>query len=190
MSMADLMAHTRHVPIDHTGENMFSVHDKVFYSSTGVCQIIDIRHEKLGGELQHCYVLKPCFDTRSVVYVPTDQEGLASNMRKTLTRQEIQDLVQAMPQEEGLWISDERERSRILHAKARSCDSHELMCLLRTLYLEKQRRSGSGKGMGALDARLMSAAEKLLHEEFAVVLGIAPQEVLPYILTQLSPSEA
>jgi RNA polymerase-interacting CarD/CdnL/TRCF family regulator len=58
--------------------------------------------------------------------------------------------------------------------------------LIRTLYLEKERKKGTGKRLNSTDVKIMTAAEKLLHEEFAVVLGIEPKDVVPHILAQLS----
>jgi len=165
---------------------MFKAGECIVYSTIGVCRIVDIRFEKFrGSEAQEYYVLKPYFDSNSITYVSTSDEELLAKMRPVLTREAIDDLIRNMPHEESIWISDDRERDREYSVKVRSGDSRELVKLIRTLYLEKERKKGTGKRLNSTDLRIMTAAEKLLHEEFAVVLGIEPKDVVPHILAQL-----
>lgn len=65
----------------------------------------------------------------------------------------------------------------------------ELVKLIRTLYLEKEKKKTEGKKLYVGDEKIMAEAERLLHEEFAVVLNIKVDEVLPFILGELEPTE-
>ena len=120
---------TRHiVPFcnNREGDVMFNVNEHVFYSSVGVCRVMDIRSMKLGGsEEQKCYVLKPFKDSNSTIFVPVDNGELLRNMRPIMTRDEIEALIQDMPSEDTIWINNERERGTSYFQKARSCDSRE-----------------------------------------------------------------
>jgi CarD family transcriptional regulator len=161
---------------------MLKNNDFVFYNTTGVCKILDTRVVKFGGqEAQECYVLMPVTDPKSTIYVPTASEELLSDMRPVLSKEEIKNLIQSMPNEEDIWICDERERSKEYLAKIRSCDCHELVRIIKTLCLEKTRKKENGKTLNTTDTKIMTMAEKLLYEEFAFVLGISPKEVIPYI---------
>jgi len=165
---------------------MFKVNDHVFYSSTGVCSISDIRIAKVGGMAEReCYVLKPLRDSHSILYVPTDQTDLSSHMRHLMTKDEIMDLIHAMPGEDILLIINERERSKEYYARVSSCDSHDLVRVIKSLHHEQRRRKATGKGLNTTDSRIMTAAENLLHEEFAFVLGIPVKEVHSFILEEL-----
>ena len=65
----------------------------------------------------------------------------------------------------------------------------DIVKLIKTLYMEKLRKKEEGKKLNAGDEKIMNEAEKLLHEEFALILNIKVDEVLPFILGKLSPEE-
>lgn len=67
----------------------------------------------------------------------------------------------------------------------KSGDNKQLVKLIRTLYLEKEKKKVEGKKLYVNDEKIMTNAEKLLHEEFALVLDIKVDEVLPFILGKL-----
>lgn len=169
---------------------MFAINDCVFYSTTGVCRIVDIRTERIGGsKAQEFYILKPFYNPSSTLYVCTSDADLLLHMRPTLTKEEVYCLIDTMPAEEEIWICDDRERDRAFGAKIRSGDCHEFIKIIKTLYLERERKKETGKRLNALDAKLMASAEKLLHEELAYVLEIAPKDVVSYIKTRISNTE-
>ena len=44
---------------------------------------------------------------------------------------------------------------------------------------------GNGKHLRAADERFFKEAERMLYDEFALVLGMEPEEVLPFILERI-----
>ncbi len=167
---------------------MFSVNDYVCYSTAGVCQIIDMKHANFGnGEEQEYYVLKP-LSSDSIIYVSTANASSMANMRPTMTDGEILELIRSVPECSGIWPSDEHRRHDIFLAKLQSADSHELAMLITSLHLEQKRKSAAGKKLHVSDAKVMAAAEKLLHEEIAFVMGIKMEEVVPFILERIHPN--
>jgi len=161
---------------------MFSLNDYVFYSTIGICQIADIRMVELGGlGKQECYVLKPLANPKSTIYFPASQNATLNTMRPVLTRKDIYSLIRHMPEEKSIWIDDARKRNKEYLAIIKTCDSRKLVRLIRTLQLEKNRDNKKGKGLNSTDSKIMIAAEKLLYEEFAFVLRIAINEVVPFI---------
>lgn len=169
---------------------MFAVNDYVFYVSTGVCKIIDTSISKLKGlEGQACFVLQPIADPGSRLFVPMAHDDQFDNMRPLLTKGEVHRMIEEMPTTESIWVANERDRSSGYFARIRSCDCREWVKVIRTLYLEKVRKKASGKTLTTTDSRIMAAAEKLLNEEFAFVLGIDPKDVPAYIRERI-PEEA
>jgi CarD family transcriptional regulator len=161
---------------------MFSLNDYVFYSTIGICQIADIRMVELGGlGKQECYVLKPLANPKSTIYLPASKNATLNTMRPVLTKKDVYSLIRHMPEEKSIWIDDARKRNKEYLAIIKTCDSRKLVRLIRTLQLEKNRDNKKGKGLNSTDSKIMIAAEKLLYEEFAFVLGIAPNEVVPFI---------
>ena len=168
---------------------MYTVNDCVFYKTVGICRITAIRAERIGrGEAQPCYVLKPVYNPNTTLYIPMEQDDLVRMMRPILTKEEIVNLISYMPDAEAPWIENERDRGKDFYEKLQSCDAHEWIKIIKALYQQKGTRKQASKAMNSIDSRIMTAAEKLLHEEFAFVLGIEPSAVLPYILERIPPA--
>ena len=98
---------------------MININDTILYGSEGVCTVVDIVERDFGGKAMQYYVLKPVYNNSSTIYVPVHNEALTAKMRRILSKEEIYDIIQAMPGEESMWIEDENERKEkykeILH---------------------------------------------------------------------------
>lgn len=165
---------------------MYAINDRVFYGGIGVCRIIAIDSLAFGAaELQDYYVLQSQ-GTDSLNYVATGSEAQLSHMRHLLSREEILGLIQGMPQEDTAWPENERKRAELFAATLRAPDCHALIRLVCTLYREQDCKRGAGKRLTYADTRVMDTAERLLHEEFAFVLGLPEEEVSPFIKAQLA----
>ena len=90
-----------------------------------------------------------------------------------------------MPHTESILIEDINLRKEKYTKILKSGDNKQLVKLIRTLYLEKEKKKVEGKKLYVNDEKIMTNAEKLLHEEFALVLDIKVDEVLPFILGKL-----
>ena len=87
------------------------------------------------------------------------------------------------------WIEDDAERKEQYGAILHSGDRKALALLIRTLYLHRQALKASGRKFHAADEQILERAQKLLHEEFAYVLNIQPEEVPLFITRQLEAAE-
>ena len=58
--------------------------------------------------------------------------------------------------------------------------------MIKAIRLHKTEREESGKRLHQSDEAFLKEAEALIYEEFAVVLGIEPVEVLDYIMDEIS----
>lgn len=76
----------------------------VRYGAHGVCKVEDITEKNFNGEAIRYYVLRPIYNDTSTIYVPIHNHALTQNMRKVLSKEELQSLIQTMPHEESLWI--------------------------------------------------------------------------------------
>lgn len=68
-------------------------------------------------------------------------------------------------------------------------DRQELIQLIRTLYLHQQELKKAGKKFHATDEKILNEAEKILHHEFAYVLDIKLEEVVPFISKEINIEE-
>ena len=87
-----------------------------------------------------------------------------------MTINEVYSLINTMPHTESIWIEDINLRKEKYTKILKSGDNKQLVKLIRTLYLEKEKKKVEGKKLYVNDEKIMTDAEKLLHEEFALVL--------------------
>lgn len=164
---------------------MLNINSTVIYGGNGACRVCDIRKEKFGKETREFYILKPVNDEKSTIYLPVDNEVLLSKIRKVMSKDEIDALIDSISDRSIGWIEDNRERSENFNKILDTGDRSDIMTLIKTLYLQKQQRANDGKKLRSSDEAVMTRAEKLLYEEFALVLDIKKDEVVSYIAARL-----
>ncbi|MDR3294948.1 MAG: CarD family transcriptional regulator [Clostridiales Family XIII bacterium] len=163
--------------------------DTILYGSQGVFRIAEIAEKDLNGSPVEYYVLKPIFDDRSITFVPVHSEAINAKMRRVLSVEEIYSLVKAMPDEGTIWIENEKMRRDHYGKILAHGDRTELVRLIKTLYLHRQEQRGKGKKLYMTDEKFMKTAERILYEEFAHVLNIKLDQVLPFIMEQVQVEE-
>ncbi|MGE5453843.1 MAG: CarD family transcriptional regulator [Methylocystaceae bacterium] len=164
---------------------MFKVNDYVVYGSTGVCQITDIsKNEYTSDNETEYYVLHPVFSNNMTIMIPVNNTKVV--MRAIITKDAVASLLASIPEQETIWIDDERERVNNFKAALKTGESEEWFKIIKTLHLEKEAKSVIGKKLTKTDEDIMNTAEKQLYEEFALALNISPDEVSPYIHEHIS----
>jgi CarD family transcriptional regulator len=160
---------------------MFSIGDVVSYGSAGVCRIDGECEQKVKGEKKKYLVLKPVHRTNSTVYVPMDNETLMGRLKSLLTFEEVEELIEAMPDENTAWISDDSERTEKFKEIIKGSDRLALVRMVRMLYLRRQEQTAKGRKLRSSDEYFLKDAESKLFDEFSVVLGIKPEDVVEFI---------
>lgn len=165
---------------------MFQVNDTIQYQAVGVCKIADISLQNLYGASHRYYVLEPVHQTGSVIYVPVDNEELVARMHRILSKEEIDELIEQIPEQGSVWIDNEKKRHEEFQKILADGKHGELIALIRTLhYRQEELLTKKRKNLNVADERAMREAENLLYDEFSAVLGIQPNEVHAYITRKL-----
>lgn len=168
---------------------MYQINDTIIYGTNGICKIIDITDKNFSGKKAEYFILKPLNNQASTIYVPVNNEDLKKKMRRILSPSEIYQIIHDMPMEESIWIENENERKEKYKEMIARGDRRELVKIIKALYTHQQQLQAKGKKLHVADERFFKEAEKLLYEEFAIVLNIKPEEVLPFLLEQIQPEE-
>ena len=168
---------------------MYKVNDTVLYNTHGVCKIVGISEKDFGGNHAECYALKPVYHDKSMVYIPVNSSNALSKMHRILSAYQIYSLIKVIPDEKADWIQDKDERKEFYEKVLLGEDREELIKLIKALHVYHQSLILQGKKMHAIDRYFMKEAEKRLHEEFAYVLNIKPEEVIPFITEQVNIEE-
>ena len=165
---------------------MLNLKDKVMYGTTGVCVVDSVESKRIGRETKQYYVLKPISQTSATVFLPTDNEKLLGKVRRILTVDEIKGILSSLHEEPDIWTDNDAERRLKFSEIISSGDRKACLVLLRTLHNRQELLSGKGKRLHIADERALKEAERLIHDEFSVVLSIKPNEVGAFIKCELN----
>ena len=160
---------------------MFCVGQTVLYGSNGVCMVDDVTEKRIGKTKMQYYVLKPLCNNTSTLFVPTANQQLVSNMRRILTEDEAEAILRNLPPC-GDWNDNKQERSEQFRAIITEGSCVELIRLIRLVRTHGQEQLAGGKRLHITDERFLKEAEKMICEEFSLVLHISRDEVLERIL--------
>ncbi|GHV39216.1 hypothetical protein FACS1894187_18930 [Synergistales bacterium] len=163
----------------------YKANDVILYATHGVCEIVEVAEKDLRGTPIEYYVLKPLYYDKCTIYVPVANEELVAKMRRLLSVSNIYALIEAMPDEGAVWTEDENERTEKYKEILERGDRTELVKLVKSLWHHQQSQRSKGKRLSCTDDRFMKDAEKMLYEEFAHVLDIKREQVLPFIIERI-----
>lgn len=155
------------------------------YGASGVCKVEDICVRNYGAGEKEYYILRPVFDLRSSLSVPVDSKAFETHARELLTKKEIDEIIESLPNAEAQWIRDDKERVETFKNLLDGGVRRDIAVLIRTLYLHKKELEKKDKKLRSSDETIMQRAEKLLYGEFAYVLGIEQNEVVGYIKSRV-----
>ncbi len=160
---------------------MYQVGETVLYGTEGVCKVAEICEMKMGSQKGRYYVLRPVYRVSATIYVPLTNETLVGRMKRVLSVSEVNTLLKNAAAFELPWIEDPNERKQSYSRILIDGDRREVVGLVRVLYLQRESLTANGRRMRASDDQILRDAEKLLNDEFALVLQIPQQEVPEYI---------
>ncbi len=165
---------------------MFKCSDFVVHPGMGVCKIEEIKKQAIiKNQEREFYVLRPVYENeKTLIYVPVDSEKI--KLRKLLTKNDIKNIISALPNNKSAWIENEQQRKEAFTRTLKSGDHIAIMGIIKALYdcrLEKQQ---CGKKLYLSDEKILNEAERLIHQELAFTMEIKPDEVTNFILDELN----
>lgn len=166
---------------------MIKVNSTIIYGSQ-VCKVTDIKNMTFGKTTREYYVLAPVYDEKNVIYAPTDNPKLKEKMKEILSSEEIIELIRNMPENQNFWIEDDKERAAAYKETLEKGNREDVIRIIKTLYEHKCEVEAKGKKLHSMDDILFQRAEKMIYDEFALVLDIKREEVTPFILRQIDVS--
>lgn len=164
---------------------MFHINDVVVYGAQGVCEIVAIEEQKIDGATKKFFVLKPKDDRVATFYVPTWNEKALAKMRKVMTKNEVNALIDSMPSKKPTWILNENERKEAYKKILASGDQAAIISMVQVLYLHKQERETEGKRLHISDEYFLKDAEQLLYNEWQYVLNVDKAGLMAYIFERI-----
>ena len=162
---------------------MFAPGDYVIYSVEGVCRVEEAGQLNVPGLEcgREYYRLTPYYHG-GVIYTPV---GGKAAMRAVMTKPAVQALLPelaGMPELTDI-PDDPRQLGAFYREILASHDCRRLLQLCKTIYNKQKQLAAKRKAVSATELRSWKAAEEMLHQEFAFVLGMQPSEIKTYLET-------
>ena len=166
---------------------MFSKGEYVVYAVNGVCLIEEIGPRRNSEEDDKTYyILRPNNNPASVLYVPVDNSILCGKMRNVFSKDEFDNIMAQAKNERMDWIDDRKKRISSFKEMLLQGDTKTLMLLADCIYRKRNLLKESGKRLSDADEHFYRAAERIVQEELAWVLGVSRSGALEYLITALS----
>ena len=168
---------------------MYKAGDYVICGQHGVCVVEKegavsfLKSEK--GRVY--YTLHPLYSQGGTIYIPADNEKVV--MRKLLTKQEAEELIQSLEEIENLWVDNDNRREHLFKEAIKTCDCRELVKVIKTIYSSKQSRIKAGKKVTASDEKYLNIAEERLYGELAIPLNIDKKDVEQFIIEEIKKNQ-
>lgn len=165
---------------------MFKTGDMVMHPGAGVCRIDSITEESFGGTTpRKYYVLKTVYDNSpTVIHLPVDSDKI--KLRKLLTCDDIRSIIHSVSVTEPFWIENSSERKEAFVRILQEGDYSKMLRMICEIHLQKSEKEKSGKKLYVSDSKVLQAAERIIHQEFAHILEIPPDEVADFIKKELN----
>lgn len=161
---------------------MFENGTAVVYGTSGVCRVVAQEQKLVRGNYVDYLVLRPVYDKNTTFYIPKNSEEVMAKLRPLLSKDEILELIRSMPDEDTVWIDDNNLRKQKYNQMIGQGDRRKLIKLIKTLYIHQNEMKAKGKSLHQSDEAILKQAEKLLNDEFALVLDIKPENVNEFIV--------
>ena len=160
---------------------MFKEKDYVRYGARGIFQVDQIVKKELKPRRpETCYVLNSVYGLHTQIVTPASN----SQLRQVMNREEIEQMIDEMPQLESAWIDDKRKREETYQAILAEGDGRKLAQMIISIYTQKQDKLKDRKSLSRADAEMLARAEDLLHEEISLSFKIKKEEVADYLLSR------
>ena len=167
---------------------MFQPGDLLIYGTTGVCRVLALDHPNHGTAAERSrlyYQLKPLYQG-GTIYTPVDNDKVV--MRRVISREEAEDLIDAIPTLEPTACRAATTQALAQHYQSslRQHSCRSLMELTLSIHAKRRQAEAQNRRLGMIDERYLKQAEQLLFGELSVALDIPYDQVQPYIVSRLS----
>lgn len=160
---------------------MYQPGDRVVYGSHGVCNVIALEIRSVNRKKVEYYVLSPIEQNEARFYVPTQNQTALSKLRPVMTKEELDQLLNDPNNFTDCWIPDENRRKLVYRELINSSDRGRLIGMVHALHLHREQQQSMGRKFHLCDENFLRDAEKLLNEEFSLVLNIPVSEIRDYV---------
>ena len=166
---------------------MFSVGDVVFYSTTGVCQVISIGEPALKGLPTHVdyYTLQPLSENhREMIYVPVDTKAFMRYAICDSQAQQYIDMVDGI-QPQFPETRNPKGIQDYYSALINSYETPKLLQVIVSLISKKREVQARNKHLNQTQTTFLRRAQEMVYNELAYALGKSSREIADIIESKI-----
>lgn len=160
---------------------MFKVGDSLIYGAIGVCKIKEITENDMTGIMREYYVLCPEDTSKSVIYVPTDNQKLVERMRKVPEKAALRGMI-SDHYDDYEWVENHLSRGQVFREIFTDGNIVNNIRLLRTLHNKKEQLASINKHLSKTDDYVYKDCSRFLCSIVMAVLSLGQEEALGLIL--------
>ncbi len=162
---------------------MYKINDYVVYRQLQVCKIESLETPSFEPNKEKLYYkLTPVFDNKSntTIYVPIDSKD---SLRPLTEKEHIDAALKEFPTVKPTVFTAKKPPQLTAHYQEilSSCDIKKYLSLVKEVTIKEKEM----KKLNEIDARYRAKTQKLLCEEFAVVLCQTPEKIQEILLSLL-----
>ena len=165
---------------------MFKREDIVVNKKGQVCKVIDILDNyDVGLGKNTYYVLVPYFNEKNdsiKYYIPADNKGI---IRSALSKSEIIDLIDRLPQIKEIWITNPKIRKTKFRELYDSGNPVEIFRLIKSFEKKKKELEKENKFLSFTDESFLREIKTNIYNEFSVGLNITSNDIENFISERL-----
>lgn len=165
---------------------MFQIGERVVYGFHGVCKVVDLEERVVDRKKVVYMVLEPMGQGNAKFYIPTHNAVAMTKIKRILSREELEDLLQSDAVRNGSWIAEENLRKQMYRELISKGERENLMQMVRCIYQYKAEQAAAGKRCHLCDDNFLRDAERLLTSEIAMILELDPEQAKQYLRSRLT----
>lgn len=168
---------------------MFEIGEHIVYGTSGICRVEEICSSPYDkNDTRTYYLLIPVHNPMgSTIYTPVDNERVP--MRRLMTREEIDRLIQAIPEIGFVQVPAEKQRRELYRTTIFGLRPEGYVSVIKTVDRRREELSAARKHFPVSDMEYGRLAKHLLYSELAHVLDMNEESVECYITQKLGMAE-
>lgn len=165
---------------------MYQIGDQVVYGIHGVCSVVDQENRVIDKKTVTYLILEPVGQDGSRYLVPTHNAAAMGKLRKILSVEELEAMLQSQEVHSDHWIKDENLRKQAYRDLIGSGNCSKLMGMVHSLYAHKKTQTELGRKCHLCDENFLRDTEKLLIGEISIVMNMEPAEAKAFLKEKLA----
>ena len=168
---------------------MYQTGQKVIYGVHGICSVTGTETRRLGKTKSEFYVLQPINMPDSRYYIPADSPAALAKLHPLMTRQEVLDMLHSDRVRNSVWVPDENQRKQRYREILAEADRAEILSMICCIHRHRREQLRLGKRLHQCDEGFLKDAQKLMNAELSYIMGLEPDQIVPFIRKEMDLSE-